>query len=99
MSFIQEYTAYLQNNPEGYWFKRKLYGFGWIPATKQGWGVLALYGLFVVGLSLWAEQSVPDAQVVSRVIVPVLLATVLLLVITYRTGEPLKWQRGKRDGK
>jgi hypothetical protein len=99
MSFIQEYTTYLRNNPKGYWFKRKLYGFGWIPATKKGWGVLALYGLFVVGLSLWAELNVLDSQAISHVIAPILLATALLLAITYRTGEPLKWQWRKRDGK
>jgi len=62
MSFIQEYTAYLKDNPNGYWFKRKLYGFGWMPATKQGWTVLALYVLFVAGLALWGEQSVAAGQ-------------------------------------
>jgi hypothetical protein len=24
---------YLRNNPQRYWFKRKLYGWGWTPAT------------------------------------------------------------------
>jgi hypothetical protein len=99
MSFISEYSTYLKNNPQGYWFKRKLYGFGWVPATKQGWGVLALFGLFVVGISLWAETNVSDDQATSHVIVPLLLATALFLLVTYRTGEPLKWQWGKRDGK
>jgi hypothetical protein len=99
MNFIHEYRTYIKNNPEGYWFKRKLYGFGWVPATKKGWGVLASYGLFVVGLSLWAQQNVSEAQAVSLVIVPVLLATALFLTITFRTGEPLKWQWGRSDGK
>jgi len=98
LSFITEYTRYLRDNPEGYWFKRKMYGFGWIPATKQGWGVLGVYVVFVVGLSIWAEQNVTDAQATSHVVVPVVLATLLLLAITYRTGEPLKWQWGKKDG-
>lgn len=99
MSFISEYKIYLKDNPKGYWFKRKLYGFGWVPATKKGWGVLVVYGLFVVGFSLWAEKNVPDAQVVSHVIGPILLATVVFLVIAYLTGEPLKWQWGKKDEK
>jgi len=99
MSFIQEYKTYLQDNPHGYWFKRKLYGLGWIPATRPRWAILATYVLFVVGLALWADKSITEAQTVSHVIVPVLLATALLLLITYRTGEPLKWQWGKRDGK
>lgn len=98
MSFIQEYTTYLKDNPKGYWFKRKLYGFGWIPATKQGWTVLGLYVLFVIGLAIWGEQSVVAQQANRVVVVPILLATAALLTITWRTGEPLKWQWGKRDG-
>jgi hypothetical protein len=99
MSLITEYKAYLQNNPEGYWFKRKLYGFGWIPATTRGWGVLGVYVFFVIGLSLWSESNVADSQAVTHIIAPMLLVTLLLLVITYKTGEPLKWQWGKKDGK
>jgi hypothetical protein len=99
MSLITEYKAYLQNNPEGYWFKRKLYGFGWIPATTQGWGVLGVYVFFIIGLSLWAESNVADSQSVTHVIAPMLLVTLLLLVIIYKTGEPLKWQWGNKDGK
>lgn len=99
MSLLQEYKTYLQNNPEGYWFKRKLYGWGWIPATRLGWVVFVGYLLFVVGLSVISEGMVSDAQAVSHVVLPVLLATVVLLLIMYRTGEPLKWQWGKNDGK
>jgi len=99
MSLIQEYKTYLQDNPQGYWFKRKLYGFGWVPASKQGCAVFGVYLVFVLGLAVWAETNISDSQTVSHVIVPVVLATVLLLLITYRTGEPLKWQWGKKDGK
>ena len=99
MSFIEEYKTYLQDNPQGYWFKRKLYGFGWIPATKQGWGLLGTYLFFVIGLAVWAEQNLVDAQLVSHFLVPVLAATLLLLLTAYRTGEPLRWQWGKSDGK
>jgi len=37
---IKEYIAYLKDNPQGYWFKAKLYGWGWDPAIWQGWLVL-----------------------------------------------------------
>jgi hypothetical protein len=99
MSLLKEYVAYIQDNPERYWFKRKLYGFGWVPANKQGGAVLVTYVTFVVGLSIWAEKNITDSQAVSHVIVPVVLATLALILITYRTGEPLKWQWGKQDGK
>ena len=29
---IKEYIAYLKDNPQGYWFKARLYGWGWAPA-------------------------------------------------------------------
>jgi hypothetical protein len=32
MKLFKEYTDYLKDNPQGYWFKRKLYGWGWTPA-------------------------------------------------------------------
>jgi ABC-type amino acid transport system permease subunit len=55
--------------------------------------------LFVAGLALWGEQSVAAGQEFKMVVVPILLATALLLMVTWRTGEPLKWQWGTRDGK
>src|SRR3989344_3809139 len=45
---LLNYTEYLRVNPKGYWFKRKLYGWGWVPVRWQGWLFLAAWiGLFV----------------------------------------------------
>ena len=30
---IKEYIAYLKDNPQGYWFKARLYGWGWVPVN------------------------------------------------------------------
>lgn len=98
MNVFEEYVAYLKDNPQGYWFKRKLYGFGWMPAKKQGWIVLGVYLLFVITLSVAATEKVNDTQAVTWVLVPVALATVLLLIIAFKTGQPLKWQWGKKHG-
>lgn len=43
MNIFQQYFRYLKDNPEGYWFKRKLYGWGWTPATWQGWVTLVAF--------------------------------------------------------
>ena len=94
MNLFSEYVEYLKDNPEGYWFKRKLYGYGWIPATKLGWSVLVVYLLFVIGLAIVGENTTNESQV----ILPIIGATLLLLGITYKTGEPIKWQWGKRHG-
>ena len=98
MKLFSEYASYLKNNPEGYWFKRKLYGFGWVPATKAGWTILGVYLLFVIGLSVNMNERVTDAQVLTHVLLPIAIATAVLLAVTVKTGEPLKWQWGKRHG-
>ena len=98
MNLLTQYVAYLKDNPQGYWFKRKLYGFGWTPATKQGWIVLGVYLVFVVGVTVSIEIS-NTAPSAAEVLLPVALATGVLLAVIIKTGEPLKWQWGKRDGK
>jgi hypothetical protein len=42
MNFLSRYIQYLKRNPEHYWFKRKAYGWGWLPANRQGWLTLAV---------------------------------------------------------
>ena len=45
---IKECIAYLKDNPRGYWFKAKLYGWGWVPVKWQGWlGVVI--GIAILG--------------------------------------------------
>lgn len=34
---LKEYLEYLKDNPKHLWFKRKLYGWGWVPVRWQGW--------------------------------------------------------------
>jgi hypothetical protein len=35
---FKKYIEYLKDNPQGYWFKRKVWGWGWTPVTWQGMG-------------------------------------------------------------
>ncbi len=98
MNLFTEYAEYLKDNPQGYWFKSKLYGIGWIPARREGWAVLAVYLLFVLGLATLAPKVVSEAQAITHVIAPIFGATILFLVITWKTGEPLRWHWGKKHG-
>ena len=56
---LKEYRAYLKDNPKGYWFKRKLYGWGWTPAKWQGWCLTLLYSVLVLSLVLVREGDIP----------------------------------------
>lgn len=77
-----------------YWFKRKTYGWGWYPATWQGFGVLCIYLFIILGITTqymsWIQQR---PMLFLFVIISI---TTLLIFICYRTGEKPRWQWGKK---
>lgn len=95
---FKKYLDYLQDNPERYWFKRKIWGWGWVPVTWQGWFVTVLYVTLISLLMLSREEVIlgnPDSG--SNFLVfglPVILLTALFILIAYRKGEKPKWQWG-----
>lgn len=96
MRLFDEYVAYLKDNPKGYWFKRKLYGYGWTPAKPAGWATIAVYILFLLGVMWYADETTACVDNPGKLIAVIVGATVLLLLVTWKTGEPLKWQWGKK---
>lgn len=95
MSIISNYIAYLKDNKEGYWFKRKLYGWGWTPAKPQGWLSVVFYLVAVIYFAVRLDPLAGEDTVVREFIVPLLIATLLLLLVSYLKGEKPKWQWGK----
>ncbi len=95
---IKEYIKYLKDNPQGYWFKAKLYGWGWTPVKWQGWCVIFLYILLIMGLVLVREKDIqgnPDSG--SNVLtfgLPIIVLTILLVIVAYKKGEKPRWQWG-----
>ena len=45
---INKYIEYFKNNPEGYWFKRKIYGWGWTPVKWQGWVTILVFVVLMI---------------------------------------------------
>ena len=90
---FKAYIAYINDNPEGYWFRRKIFGWGWTPATREGWLVIISF-LAVVLLIAWRAEGrvVTDGAALRELILPVILAAALLIGICYKTGEPPRWQ-------
>lgn len=91
---IKEYIAYLKDNPKHYWFRAKLYGWGWTPARWQGWLVLVVYIAALAGLSLTIDEKLPPREVTLTFLLPVALLTIALIYICYKTGEKPRWQWG-----
>jgi hypothetical protein len=79
---------------DNFWFKRKTYGWGWTPATWQGWAVTAFYILAIIALFR-------DVDKVSRSISELLVAfgpafafiTLLFILICWKKGEQPPWQK------
>jgi len=92
---IKEYIAYLKDNPNGYWFKRKLYGWGWVPVSREGWLVTLVFIIFILwtGINL-GEAGEPGRSDLIIFFVKFILAIALLMIVCYRKGEKPKWQWG-----
>lgn len=82
----------------GYWFKRRRYGYGWIPVTWQGWLLVGAYLLIVVsGAAAFLDAPGQDQpKEIGFYLLFVALATVGLIQITLRRGPRPRWRWGKR---
>lgn len=92
---FKEYFDYLKENPQKYWFKAKLYGWGWVPVRWQGWLVVLAFMVFLFlnspNVDSGQEASITD---LSSFFVKITLAVVLLIIICYKTGEKPGWRWG-----
>ena len=90
---FKAYIAYINDNPEGYWFKRKMYGWGWTPATKEGWLVTAACLIFVLSVAWRAELvSLTSTGIVTELVLPIAAAIMVLIFLCWKTGESPRWQ-------
>ena len=95
---VREYLKYLKDNPQGYWFKAKLYGWGWTPATWEGWCVIVVYLVLVLTLVISREKDIPgnpdSGSNFLTFALPIIILTTLLVIIAYKKGEKPRWQWG-----
>lgn len=95
MNLLKEYINYLKDNPKGHWFKRKLYGWGWTPATWQGWLILFIF-IALITLNAFRidfnSHSVSDTLI--NFIPQTIILMLLLICICWKTGEKPRWQWG-----
>jgi uncharacterized membrane protein YhaH (DUF805 family) len=97
---FEKYNEYLKNNPEGYWFKRKLYGWGWTPVKWQGWVIVLAFIVFIVWSSLdFINIQEPSNSIVYWFFAKLIICITLLIIICYKEGEKPKWQWGIPDEK
>ncbi len=95
---IKEHIDYIKDNPQGYWFKAKLYGWGWTPATWQGWCIILAYVALIFTLIISIEKDIPgnpdSGSNFLTLALPIIILTTLLIFICYKKGEKPRWQWG-----
>lgn len=92
---FKNYFRYLKDNPNHLWFKRKLYGWGWVPVRWQGWAVVLAFIVFSILNGIYLEQfSEPSNSDIAWFSVRIAIAVVVLIYICYKTGEKPRWQWG-----
>lgn len=99
MNMIKKYIDYLKDNPKGYWFKRKIYGWGWTPATWQGWLVVIVFVAIILTLVFSVDKASIKEGGLINFFAPIVVLIVAMIGISYWKGEKPKWQWGipKKD--
>ncbi|MFA6494905.1 MAG: hypothetical protein WC246_00870 [Candidatus Paceibacterota bacterium] len=92
---LKDYIAYFKDNPQGYWFKAKLYGWGWTPVKWEGWLVVAI-GVAILSAGVYVAE-IDDAP--GAALLGALLMVAFILFFGFWKGEKPRWQWGppKKD--
>ena len=92
------YKNYIKDNPEGYWFKRKIYGWGWTPVKWQGWTVIiGFIALIIFNFRRLDAISVSENELPADFLLQTVVLVILLIAICYVKGERPRWQWGLPD--
>ena len=82
------------------WFKRKTYGYGWVPATWQGWTILGVWTIFfVAGCIVFSNkiEANPNEITVGIFVAYVAILVFILISLSYKHGETPRWQWGEKE--
>jgi hypothetical protein len=81
-----------------YWFRARDYGWGWTPATWQGWTVMLAY---MFGIAGWLAYHYAHQEMSFGIhtdfvpAIPILMLTTILVAICWWKGEKPRWKWGK----
>jgi uncharacterized membrane protein len=95
----RNYIEYLKDNPKGYWFKAKIYGWGWTPVKWQGWVAVLFFILILVLNSIYFEMNIQKDNLSNKLDLTIFLAIIIISVIAiialgYVKGEKPRWRWG-----
>ena len=73
------------------WFKRKTYGYGWMPVSLEGWLTTLIAVAIVIFVAVKFETNVLYTSLT------IILTIIVLLAICIKTGEKPRWQWGNKN--
>lgn len=79
------------------WFRAKTYGYGWTPATWEGW--LVVFGFVALAVANFVRidrASHSGSDTLITFVPQTFVLTALLILIAYKTGEKPGWRWGKK---
>jgi len=91
---MNKYIEYIKDNPNDYWFKKKLYGWGWVPVRWQGWAVIAIFIALIIWFATDLDKSAEGIADVAWYLGKIAVSILVLIIVCYKTGEKPKWQWG-----
>lgn len=85
-------------NPKKYWFKRKRYGWGWVPETWQGFAATIAYIVIVMGsfAAFGTSAQADNGKELGILLVIFILATTALVRLCMSKGPRPKWRWGSK---
>lgn len=94
-SIPERYVKYLKDNPEGYWFRRKLFGWGWTPARVPGWIATFAYAAVLVYIFVRVDRSSHSASdTLLEIFIPFVVVTLIFIALALWKGERPGWMWG-----
>jgi len=79
-----------------YWFKRKRYGYGWVPCSWEGWLFIsvAVISISLCTTFLFSRYEEPTAEMWAIYWGVLIAHFVVMLAVTYMKGPKPKWRWG-----
>lgn len=84
---------------QSYWFKRRRYGYGWTPVTRQGWLTVLLFLVVVLSSAVITIKDTPRNTFTTQSFIFLgflAIAIVLVVIISLMKGPVPKWRWGNK---
>jgi hypothetical protein len=87
----------MKNAPD-LWFKRKRYGYGWVPVTWQGWLLLAAYVAMITAVAPFFLRDAGQhlARALIRFYAFVIPSAIVFILLVRSRAPKGRWRWGRK---